>query len=313
MMNEENSQRHQKPAFHHQHATLNSNPKYLLVALVLLGLFMATEVITAVVSGSLALLSDATHILSDMAAIALALWTIKLAHTPRKGIWTWGLKRAEILSAAVNGAVLLILAIAIGIEAISRLISPPPIVGGLVLLVSLVGIAVNIAVVQLVARANRSSLNIEGAYQHILTDLYGFIGTFVAGVIIIATRWTPADTIASLIICALMIRAGWGLLRDTGRILLEGAPDGLSLSDIRKHLLNIDHVYEVHDLHAWSLSSELPALSVHLVLDPTCFNDGHTTKILDDAQSCLQHHFNIDHTTIQIEPPTHSAHEPTKH
>jgi len=205
--------------------------------LLLLVAFMVTEVVVALTSGSLALLSDAGHMLSDVGAIGGSLWAIRLAARPATGSWTFGWKRAEILSAAGNGITLLVVSAIVAFEAIRRLIHPPAVEGGPVLVVAVIGVVVNIAAAWVLAKANRSSLNIEGAYQHILTDLYGFNGTAVAGIIILITGFTRADAVASLIVVALMGKAAWGLLRDSGRVLLEAAPQGIDLTDIRTHLL----------------------------------------------------------------------------
>jgi cobalt-zinc-cadmium efflux system protein len=172
---------------------------------------------------------------------------------------------------------------------------------------------VNIAVAWLLARADRRSLNVEGAYQHVLTDLYGFVGTLVAGVVVIATGWTRADPLASLLVVTLMLYAAWGLLRDSGRVLLEGAPPGTDLAGMREHLLRVDHVREVHDLHVWTVTSSLPALSAHIVVDDGCFADGHAPRILDQIQECLAGHFDVEHSTFQLEPPGHAAHEAGAH
>jgi len=222
----------------HSHGvSANADRRYLLIALLLLVAFMVTEVVVALTSGSLALLSDAGHMLSDVGAIGGTLWAIRLAARPATGSWTFGWKRAEILSAAGNGITLLVVSAIVAFEAIRRLIHPPAVEGGPVLVVAVIGVVVNIAAAWVLAKANRSSLNIEGAYQHILTDLYGFIGTAVAGIIILTTDFTRADAVASLIVVALMGKAAWGLLRDSGRVLLEAAPQGIDLTDIRTHLL----------------------------------------------------------------------------
>lgn len=294
---------------HHHGVATNADARYLWAALTLLGLFMLGEIVTAIISGSLALLSDAGHMLSDIGAIAIALWVMRLMRRPAKGQWTWGWQRAEILSAAINGITMLVVAGIIGVEAIRRLITPPEVDGGPVLVVALIGIVVNIAVAWLVARANRSSLNVEGAYQHILTDLYGFVGTVIAGLVMLFTGWSRADAIASLVVCALMLHAAWGLLREAGRILLEVAPSGVNLDEVTTHLLDLDHVEAIHDLHVWSVSSSLPALSAHVVLPTECFVDGHAHQVLDQVQGCLVGHFDLAHSTFQLEPPGHSVHE----
>lgn len=298
---------------HDHRVSMNADRRYLVGALVLLGLFMIGEVIAAFVSGSLALLSDAGHMLSDIGAIAAALWAIHLAGQPARGHWTFGWKRAEILSAAGNGITLLVVSGIVAFEAVRRLIHPPAVEGSAVVAVALVGVVVNIAAAWMLARSNRTSLNIEGAYQHILTDLYGFVGTVIAGVVILLTGWTRADPIASLIVVALMLYAAWGLLRDSGRILLEGAPLGVDMDSLRTHLLETPHVRAVHDLHVWTVTSDLPALSAHVVVEDQCFVDGHVPQLLDQLQACLHGHFDVEHSTFQLEPAGHSAHEPGTH
>lgn len=298
---------------HSHEISENADRRYLTIALGLLVAFMLTEVIVAIASGSLALLSDAGHMLSDVGAIAGSLWAIRLAARPATGAWTFGWKRAEILSAAGNGITLLVVSGIVAFEAIRRLIHPPGVHGGPVLVVALIGVAVNIAAAWILAKANRSSLNVEGAYQHILTDLYGFIGTAIAGIIILTTGYTRADSIASLLVVALMLHAAWGLLRDSGRILLEAAPEDVDLDDIRAHLLAVQHVQDVHDLHVWTVTSNLPALSAHVVLDDECFHDGHAPQLLDELQHCLGDHFDVEHSTFQFEQTAHADHEHDAH
>ena len=290
-----------------------SDRKYLLTALVLLTAFMLAEVITAVLSGSLALLSDAGHMLSDVGAIGGSLWAISLAARPPSGKWTYGWRRAEILSAAVNGITLLVVAGIVTAEAIGRLIHPPRVEGGLVIGVAVAGIAVNIAATWVLARANRTSLNVEGAFRHVLTDLYGFIGTAIAGIVIVTTGFTRADAIASLVVVALMAKAAWGLLRDSGRVLLEAAPEGMDLEQVHAHLAEVPHVLGVHDLHAWTVTSGLPALSAHVVIEDDCFLDGHAPRLLDHLQACLAGHFDVEHSTFQLEAAAHAGHEPGTH
>jgi cobalt-zinc-cadmium efflux system protein len=306
--------RGQAHAHGHAHGPgAGSDRKYLLTALVLLTAFMLAEVITAVLSGSLALLSDAGHMLSDVGAIGGALWAIALAARPPSGKWTYGWRRAEILSAALNGITLLVVAGIVTAEAIGRLIDPPRVEGGLVIGVAVAGIAVNIAATWVLARANRSSLNVEGAFRHVLTDLYGFIGTVIAGIVIVTTGFTRADAIASLLVVALMVKAAWGLLRDSGRVLLEAAPEGMDLEEVHAHLAEVPHVLGVHDLHAWTVTSGLPALSAHVVIEDDCFLDGHAPRLLDHLQACLAGHFDVEHSTFQLEAAAHAGHEPGTH
>ncbi|HET7397422.1 MAG TPA: cation diffusion facilitator family transporter [Intrasporangium sp.] len=306
--------RHGHGADGHSHGVAaDADRRYLRLALALLVAFLVGEVIVAVASSSLALLSDAGHMLSDVGAIAAALWAMRLADRPARGSWTFGWKRAEILSAAANGITLLVVAGVVGVEAIRRLVQPPTVEGAPMLVVALVGVGVNLVAAWLLARANRTSLNVEGAYQHILTDLYGFVGTAVAGVVVILTGWTRADAVASLLVVALMVHAAWGLLRDSGRILLEVAPEGMDLAHVRSHLLEVDHIHDVHDLHVWTVTSDLPTLSAHLVVDDSCFTDGHAPQLLDQVQACLHGHFDVEHSTFQLEPAGHALHESGAH
>jgi cobalt-zinc-cadmium efflux system protein len=291
----------------------DARPGPLRGALLLLLAFMVGEVVVAFWSGSLALLSDAGHMLSDVGAIAAALWAMRLAARPPTGAWTFGWKRAEILSAAGNGLTLAVVAGILAVEAVRRLVSPEPVSGTPVVVVAAVGVVVNVAATWLLARANRTSLNVEGAYQHILTDLFGFLGTLVAGVVILLTDWVRADAIASLVVVALMVRAAWSLLRDSGRVLLEGAPRDIELAEVRGHLLGNEHVRDVHDLHVWTVTSGLPTLSVHVVVDEECFRAGHAPRLLDELQECLVGHFDVEHSTFQLEPATHAQHEPGMH
>ena len=299
----------------HDHGiTQNADTRYLASALGLLIAYMIGEIIVAVTSHSLALLSDAGHMLTDAGAIAVAIWAMRLAARPAAGAWTFGWKRAEILSALGNGVTMLVIAAVVGVEATRRLFATGASVNGTaVLATALVGVAVNIAAAWLLARANRSSLNVEGAYQHILTDLYGFIGTIVAAIVILTTGWSKADAVASLIVVALMLRATWGLVRDSGRVLLEAAPAHIDMDAIREHLLAVEHVTDVHDLHVWTVTSDLPSLSAHLVIQDGCFNDGHAAEILAQVHQCLDGHFEVDHSTFQLEPESHGEHEHAVH
>jgi cobalt-zinc-cadmium efflux system protein len=251
--------------------------------------------------------------LSDVGALGAALWAMQLAARPAQGAWTFGWHRAEILSAAANGVTLLVVSGVVTVEAVQRLVEPGPVHGRSLLLTALAGVAVNLAATWVLAKANRSSLNVEGAFQHLLTDLYGFAATAVAGVVIMATGWTRADPAASLVVVVLMLRAAWGLLRDSGRILLEAAPEGFDLEQVRAHLLESDHVHDVHDLHVWTVTSRLPALSAHVVIDDSCFRDGHAPQLLDQLQACLQGHFDVEHSTFQLEPVGHDTHEGGTH
>jgi cobalt-zinc-cadmium efflux system protein len=208
---------------------------------------------------------------------------------------------------------LVVVAVVITIEAVRRLIAPPPVEGIVVLVVALAGAAVNVVATMMLARANRRSLNVQGAFAHVVTDLYAFLGTAAAGLVIVLAGWNRADAVASLLVAALMVLAARKLLAQGGRILLQATPEEISLEEVRAHLAGVDHVVGVHDLHAWTVTSGLPTLSAHVVVEDHCFASGHAPQILDALQSCLGHHFDVEHATFQLEPASHAAHEQSRH
>src|SRR5690348_12394837 len=214
---------------------------------------MVVEVVAGILADSLALLSDAAHMLTDAGAIAVALYAARVAARPPEGRFTFGFGRAEILSAQGNGATLLVLAGVIAVEAIRRLWSPPEVDGAFVLVVGLIGACVNIAAAGALGRAERRSLNIEGARLHVLTDLFASLAAAAAGAIVLASGFDRADAIASLLVAALMLVSGWRLLRDSGRVLLEGAPEGIDPQAIGRAMAAHPGVVEVHDLHVWEV------------------------------------------------------------
>ena len=298
----------------HAHAvTVEGDSRRVVFALGLIVTFLVLEVVAAVVGRSLALFADAGHMLTDVGALAMSAWAIRLAQRPAYGRWTYGLRRAEILSAAVNGVVLVAMGLLIGFESVQRLIRPQHVTGQLVLAVALVGCLINLVAAGVLARTDRSSLNLRGVFVHVMTDIYAFVGTAAAGLIIILTGWQRADSIASLAVVALMAWAAWGLLRDAGRILLQATPEELDLDDVRSRLLTLSHVIEIHDLHAWTVSSGSTTLSAHVVVEDRCFDSGHAPQILDALQECLIDNFSIEHATLQLEPATHATHEDGLH
>jgi cobalt-zinc-cadmium efflux system protein len=283
----------------HSHAELgrDADSRRLTAALVLIVSFMAVEVVVGILASSLALLSDAAHMLTDAGAIALALLAARLARRPAGGEFTFGLRRAEILSAQLNGATLVALSAVVVYEGIRRLVEPPDVEGVPVLAVAIVGIAVNLAATSVLAGADRRSLNVEGAFQHVLTDLFAFVATAVAGLVIVLTGFGRADGIAALLVAALMLRSGYGLLRDSGRVLLEAAPRGLDPGEIGRALAAEHHVVEVHDLHVWEVTSGFPSLSAHVVVRTGCDTQAHRRQLAD----MLRERFGIEHTTLQVE------------
>jgi len=282
----------------HSHGVVaDADRRWLTAALALITVFMAVEVTVGVAAHSLALISDAAHMLTDAASIVLALVAMRLAARPASGGYTYGLKRAEILSAQANGITLLVLSAFLAFEAIRRLIWPPDVTGGLVLATALVGILVNLAAVWCISKANRTSLNVEGAYQHLLTDLFGFIATAIAGAVVLATGFARADAIATLVVVVLMLRAGIGLVRASGRIFLEAAPAGLDPDAIGDRLVAADQVVEVHDLHVWTITSGQPALSAHVLVEPG--SDCHAVR--RGLQDLLREDYRITHATLQVD------------
>ena len=287
-------------AHHHDHdhgVAPDEDRSKLALALGLIAGFMVVEVVVGILASSLALLSDAAHMLTDAGALALALVAMALAERPARGAMTYGLKRAEILSAQVNGVTLLVLGLLIVYEGIRRLIDPPDVEGAPVLVVALAGVAVNLAATAILARANRQSLNVEGAFQHILTDLVAFVATAVAGLIILLTGFTRADGIAALLVAALMLWSAAKLLTASGRVFLEAAPRGTDPQEIGRTMVAVGGVREVHDLHVWEVTSGFPALSAHVLVGTD--DDCHAVR--RDLETLLRERFGIDHTTLQVE------------
>ena len=286
----------------HSHApSPDADRRYLRAALALLLGFMAVEVVIGILARSLALVTDAGHMLTDAAALALALVAMRLAAKPAQGRLTYGLKRVEILSAQANGLTLLALAVFFVVEGVRRLADPPDVAGGLVLVTALVGIVVNLGAVALVRRADRSSLNVEGAFQHLLTDLYAFVATAVAGLVVLTTGFARADALAALTVAALMLRAGWSLVRESWRVFLEAAPAGIDPDEVGAALRGVPGVASVHDLHVWQVTSGFPVLSAHVLVRPGLDCHGVRTCLED----VLRHRYDLTHSTLQVDhvPP----------
>ncbi len=275
----------------------NGDRGRLILGLALLVAFMVAEVVAGVAGGSLALLSDAGHMIADAGALGLSLVVIGLAARPPGGGLTYGLKRTEILSGLASGIGLLVIAALVVYEAVHRLISPVEVDARLVLGVALAGVVVNLVVAGLLAKAERRSLNIRGSYQHILTDLYAFVGTAAAAVVILLTGFYRADALASILVACLMVRAAWGLLRDAGRVLLEAAPEGLQPDEIAAAMAVHPSVANVHDLHVWEITTGFPALSAHVLVRPG--DDCHAAR--RDLEQLLDQRFGIEHTTLQVD------------
>src|SRR3954452_21196154 len=283
---------------------------------VVLGLTLAVlvaELIGAVVSGSLALLADAGHMATDAVGIALAVGAVTLAQRPARGRRTFGWQRVEILAAVINGLLLLAVAGYVLVEAVVRIGKPAEIGSTPMLVIAGVGLVVNLVGLGLLRAGREESLNVRGAYLEVLGDALGSVAVLVAGVIIATTGWTPADTLASLVIGFLVVPRAWHLLREAFDVLLEAAPRGVDLDDVRSHIMRVDGVLDVHDLHAWTITSGLPVLSAHVVVTDDALAAGHGGRVLDALCSCLGEHFDVEHCTFQIEAAAHAGHEAPVH
>lgn len=290
---------------HHDHSgaghshgvSVDADRRYLTIAFVLIVAFMAFEVVVGILAHSLALLSDAAHMLTDAGALALSLAVIRYVEQPGSEALTYGRRRAEVLSGQANGAVLLVLGGLVTYESISRLMNPPDVAGLAVTFVAAAGIIVNIVAAWVLMKANRQSLNVEGSFQHIVTDLYAFIGTLIAGIIIIVTGFDRADAIASLVVAALMFRSGFVLQRKAIRVLLEGAPQGMTPNEIGIAMAHGEYVKEVHDLHVWELAPGRPILTAHVLVATGA--DCHGVR--RTLEQMLKERFKIAHTTLQVD------------
>jgi cobalt-zinc-cadmium efflux system protein len=274
---------------------------------------LIAEVIGAAVSGSLALLADAGHMLSDVAGLTLAWVASVLAQRPATLARTWGYRRAEVLAAVGQAAVLLAVGGFVLIEGIRRLIDPPEVASGAMVIFGVIGLVGNVAGIAVLAGARSANLNMRAAFLEVVNDALGSLAVLIAALVIAVTGWLRADALASLLIGALIIPRTLKILRESIDVLLESTPRGLELSEVREHLLGVAHVQAVHDLHASQVATGLPVLTAHVVVDDTCFHDGHLPTLLDELQHCLAGHFDVEHCTIQFEASSHAAHEPSTH
>jgi cobalt-zinc-cadmium efflux system protein len=269
----------------------------LAAALALTASYTVVEVVGGVLTGSLALLADAVHMLSDNLALVLALVAVWLATRPETSDRTFGYKRAEVLAALANGVLLVALAIWIFVEAVMRLRDPGDVLGGWMLLVAVLGIAVNVAAGFVLARSRRGSINVEAAFRHVFADLLGSVGVTIAAVVILTTGWVEADAVVSIFIALLVLASAWSVLRDSTAILLESAPRGLDADVLGRRLAGAPGVVEVHDLHVWTITSGFTALSAHVLVRPG--DDCHARR--RELESLLRDEFGIGHTTLQVD------------
>jgi cobalt-zinc-cadmium efflux system protein len=281
----------------------------LKVVLAVTATVIVVEVVGAWVSGSLALLADAGHMVTDAAAVALALSASYVATLPPTSRRTFGLHRAEILAALVNAVVLLGVCGYLAVEGVRRLVHPADVETGPMLVFALVGLAANAVSLALLTRRKNASLNMRGAYLEVLGDLFGSALVVVAAVVIMTTGFTRADPVVSLLIAVLILPRSYGLLRDAVNVLLETTPADLDLDDVRDHLREVPGVVDVHDLHAWTITSGMPVLSAHVTVTDACLEQRGVGSLLDEFSGCVASHFDVDHVTFQIEPESHRDHE----
>jgi cobalt-zinc-cadmium efflux system protein len=285
----------------------------LAIVLGISSIILVVEVIGAFLSGSLALLADAGHMLTDVAGLGLALAAAVLADRPSSDARTWGYRRAEVLAAAAQAAVLLAVGGFVLVEGIRRLFEPPDVASRVMVVFGLVGLIGNAISILLLSRISGGNLNTRAALLEVINDALGALAVLIAAGVIAFTGWTRADAVASLLIGVTILPRTWKLLRETVDVLMEATPKDVDLAAVRAHILQVPHVREVHDLHASSVASDLPVLTAHVVVDDTCFHDGHLPTLLDQLQECLAGHFDVEHSTFQFEPATHAAHEHAVH
>ena len=285
----------------------------LTLVLALTVAVFVVELVGALLSGSLALLADAGHMATDALGIGLALGAVTLAQRPAAGRRTFGWQRIEVLAAGLNGVLLLAVGTYVVVEAVRRIGDPPDIHAGWMLSIAAVGLVANLVSLAVLHAGQRDSLNTRGAYLEVVGDALGSVAVIVAGVLIATTGWTAADVVASLAIGALVLPRAWALLREALDVLLEAAPRGVDLARVRAHVLSVDGVLEVHDLHAWTITSGLPVLSAHVVVADEVLADGHGGRVLDALGVCLGDHFDLAHCTFQLESPGHRGHEAAVH
>lgn len=287
----------------------------LTIAFALTATVMVAQAIGAVLTGSLALLVDTAHMLTDTVGLAMALFAAHLVRRPATARRTWGLRRAEVLAAMAQSAVLLVIGIYVLIEAVRRLTAPPEIPSTELVVFGLIGLAANIGSLLVLAGRRSASFNLRAAFLEVMNDALGSVGVIVAAVVIATTGWQRADAVAGLLIGVLIVPRAAKLLRETGAVLLESTPPGLDLDAVRDHLSRMEHVRGVHDLHASLIATGLPVITAHVVVDDSCFTDGHTARILDQLQQCVAEHFelSVEHSTFQIEPVAHQDHEHVQH
>ena len=298
----------------HDHASGVTNRARLVVAICIVAVFLVVEVLGAVLSGSLALLADAGHMASDLLGLIVALVAILIAARPATDRQTYGYQRAEVFGALFNGLLLSAVAIFVAVEGVQRLLDPgeTTVLSTPMLVVAVLGLAANVASL-LVLRGGRDSIGMRGAYLEVLGDMFGSVTAILAAVVILVTGFAQADAIASLVIAGLIVPRAFSLLRDVFHVLSEAVPKNMDVEKIRQHLLSTEGVVDVHDVHVWAITSGAPVFSAHVVVTTELFERGGTGALLDELSGCLTGHFDVEHSTFQLEPAEHADHEERFH
>ena len=285
----------------------SGNRRLLATSLVITAVVMVVQVVGAVLSGSLALLADAAHMFTDAAALVIALIASVVAGRPANDRRTFGFQRAEVFGALINGVILLALSAWVALEGVMRLLDPGEVevAGGLMLVVAIVGLMANAIAMWLLSAAQKSSINVRGAYLEVMGDLFGSGAVIIAAIVIVTTGWAQADAIASLLIAVMIVPRAVSLLREVASVLSESTPKGMQIAEIRTHILSTPGVVDVHDVHVWQLTRGAPVFTAHVVVDDAALSDGRAAGILSHLQSCLDEHFDVEHSTFQLEPAGH--------
>lgn len=297
----------------HDHSTAVTNRARLGIAIGIVALVLLVELVGSYLSGSLALFADAGHMASDLLGLVVALVALGVSARPATDRQTFGFQRAEVFGALANGLILTGVAVSVAVQGVSRLITPEPVMGGAMLIVAGIGLVANVAVMLMLRSGAQESIGMRGAYLEVLGDLFGSIAAIVAGVVIIATGFVQADAIASLVIAALIVPRALVLLRDVFRVLSQAVPENMDVAEIREHLLETEGVVAVHEVHVWAMTSGHPVFSAHVVVEAAVFSRGGTGRLLDELGKCLTGHFDVEHSTFQLEPEGHEAHEEVAH
>lgn len=275
----------------------------LAVAFGITATILVAQAVGAVLTGSLALLTDTAHMLTDATGLAVALVAASLALRPATKRRTWGFRRVEVLAALAQAALLLAVGAYAAVEGVRRLLEPPEVPSSELLVFGIVGLVGNLVAIAVLASGRRANLNLRAAFLEVVNDALGSVGVIVAAVVIATTGYQRADAIAGLLIAVLIVPRAFRLLREATAVLMEFTPEGLDLDDVRRHILSLDHVEDVHDLHASTVATGLPTISAHVVVDDACFRDGHALEIVERVRTCVAHHFpvSVEHSTFQLE------------